>query len=275
MKNQFLLSLSLIVLSLAPSFGQVPPPPPFPTPQRSPLAPGQGQAATHTLTQFSLDFPGGMPRQLIAAIEKAMGKPVNAIIPAEHADVKLPPLKMNNVNVSELFNALLMASLKREAYSTGNMGSYQIASHAWGFKTDGNPAADDAIWYFYVEKPVLPPPSSPLKVCRFYPLTAYLDRGLTVDDITTAVQTGWKMLGDKEPPTISFHKETKLLIAVGEPAKLETIDAVLKALTPTSGDPFTDKVNSIIQKAGAGASPVPQPLRSRPLKVPETSPTEN
>ena len=51
-----------------------------------------------------------------------------------------------------------------------------------------------------------------------------------MDDITTAIETGWKMLGDTSPPTISFHKDTKLLIAVGEPSKLETIDAVLQAL---------------------------------------------
>jgi len=57
-----------------------------------------------------------------------------------------------------------------------------------------------------------------------------LERGTTVDDITTAIQTGWKMLGDEEAPTINFHKDTKLLIAVGEPNKLETIDAVLNAL---------------------------------------------
>jgi hypothetical protein len=53
---------------------------------------------------------------------------------------------------------------------------------------------------------------------------------MPVDDITTAVETGWKMLGETSPPTISFHKDTKLLIAVGEPSKLELIDAVLKAL---------------------------------------------
>ena len=55
---------------------------------------------------------------------------------------------------------------------------------------------------------------------------------MSVDDITTAIETGWKMLGETSPPTISFHKDTKLLIAVGDPSKLETIDAVLKALQP-------------------------------------------
>jgi hypothetical protein len=85
------------------------------------------------------------------------------------------------------------------------------------------------------------------KVCRFYSLAPYLDRHITVDDITTAIETGWKMLGDSAPANISFHKDTKLLIAVGEPSKLETIDAVLKALA-VAGEP-----------GAASAAPSPAP----------------
>ena len=64
----------------------------------------------------------------------------------------------------------------------------------------------------------------------------YLEAGTTVDDITTAIKTGAGMLGQatgirgETGPTISFHKDTKLLIAVGEPSKLEIIDSVLRAL---------------------------------------------
>jgi hypothetical protein len=69
------------------------------------------------------------------------------------------------------------------------------------------------------------------EICRFYSLTPYLEQEIaTVDDITTAIDTGWKMLGESSPPKISFHKDTKLLIAVGEPSKLEIIDSALKAL---------------------------------------------
>ena len=69
--------------------------------------------------------------------------------------------------------------------------------------------------------------------------------GLSVDDITTAIQTGWKMMGDKETPSISFHKDTQLLIAVGEPGKLETIDAVLEALRrPLPGAPAPSRGRS-------------------------------
>ena len=83
-------------------------------------------------------------------------------------------------------------------------------------------------------------PSQPAreKVCRFYQLAPYLDSGLTVNDITTAIETGWKMQGYTTTPEISYHKETKLLIAVGEPDKLAIIDAALKALEPAKVKPL-------------------------------------
>ena len=64
---------------------------------------------------------------------------------------------------------------------------------------------------------------------------------MSVDDITTAIQTGWKMLGEENPPKISFHKDTKLLIAVGEPDKLEIIDAVLNSLQPPAAAKTPEK----------------------------------
>ena len=214
------------------------------------------------LTKFNLDFPGGTPKELVAAIEKATGRPLNAIVPDELANAKLPSLKMNSVDVSQLFQALAAASHKSEAVISGTgspygPSSYQIANTSCGFRmgSEGK-LSDDTIWYFYVEKPILPPLSSSVKVCRFYSLAPYLDRGVTVDDITTAIETGWKMLGETSLPMISFHKDTKLLIAVGEPSKLEPIDAVLKAL------------GSQMSGGGSGANEPPKPRTAAPIPAP-------
>jgi hypothetical protein len=190
------------------------------------------------LTTFNIDFPGGTPKELVTAIQKATSRPLNVIIPPEFADTKLPPLKMNGINVSQLFHALEAASSKVEAYINGTRApggyrSYESKMTGYGFKTDGN-ISDDSIWYFHVEKVPMPPADSPDKISRFYALAPYLERGLKVDDITTAVETAWKMTGETSPPEISFHKDTKLLIAVGDPKKLETIDSVLLALKPES-----------------------------------------
>ena len=186
------------------------------------------------LTTFNINFPGGTPQELVTAIQKATSRPLNVIIPAEYADTKLPPLKMNGVKIDQLFRALGSASTKVESYAPFVGGPQKTSSY--GFRTEGN-ITDDSIWYFYVDKLPSPAMSSPEKISRFYALAPYLDHGLTVDDITTAVETAWKMTGEKSPPQISFHKDTKLLIAVGEPEKLKTIDSVLQALKPESPKP--------------------------------------
>ena len=180
------------------------------------------------LIRFNLDFPGCTPRELVAAIAKATGRPLNAIVKDEFANTKLPALKMTGVTVPELFQAFEPASRGSILGPDGRVSS----GSTYGFSTQGK-MSDDSIWYFYSYASP-PPPSPTAKVCRFYSLANYVDQGLSVDDITTAIETGWKMLGDISPPTISFHKDTKLLIAVGDPSKLETIDAVLKALEPTT-----------------------------------------
>ena len=255
MKISKYLALGFLVISLTPVFGQQPPPTfqerlappaaklarsvqsqqPPPTFQER-LAAIQGankEAADHAppLTKFNLDFPGGTPAELVKAIEKATGKPLNAIISTEEADAQLPPLKMNDVDAPQLFQALLMASVKKEYLGNGN--SYSTYDTYYSFKTEGSPS-DNAIWYFYAEKPTPPPVTSIQKVCQFFSLEPYLNRGFTVDDITTAIQTGWKMAGETSPPELNYHKETKLLIAFGEPGKLQTIEQVLKALPAQS-----------------------------------------
>ncbi len=213
MKSLPRLILCLTVLTAAPAFSQEktsPAPPPAPP----------------ALTRFDLDFPGGSPNDLVAAIEKAMGRPLNVIVPAECADLKLPPLKMKEVDVAQLFRALQEASSLNRPF--------QGPIREFGFRSEGRPT-DSSIWCFYVDDLNGRAPVS--KVSRVYLLTPYLDRGLTVDDITTAIQTSWKMLGYSPTPALSFHKETKLLIAVGDPSELETIDRVLSALNPPAPAP--------------------------------------
>src|SRR5690348_16597387 len=56
-----------------------------------------GQPTKSALTKFNLDFRGGTPADLVKAIEKESGNPLNAIIPTEDVNIELPPLKMNNV----------------------------------------------------------------------------------------------------------------------------------------------------------------------------------
>jgi hypothetical protein len=244
MKKTICLATGILALALTSTFGQ-------PTPTAAPVLPQPpntfqqrlhqiiDQASSQpeqppALTKFNLDFPGGTPKELVAAIEKATGKPLNAIIPKEDADLQIPALKMNDVVVPQLFAALEAASRKPIAVSTGQFGGgYSRFIGDYGFKTADSPLTDASIWYFHVEKPDMPPMVSTEKITKFYSLDDYLNRGFSVDDITTAIQTGWKMAGDTSPPELSYHKETKMLIAFGEPDKLNTIQEVLGALPAT------------------------------------------
>jgi hypothetical protein len=213
------------------------------------------------LTKFDLDFPGGSPRELVAAIQKAMGRPLNALVPDDFNSVKLPPLMMKNVDVAELFKALELGSLKTESYTYGgggygNRGTGSVQT-SYGFKTQGE-LSDDSIWCFYAHRAPVDPGAS-IKISRFSSMAPYLELGLTVDDITTAVETGWKMLGETSQPAISFHKDTKLLIAVGEPSELETIDAALQALAPPKPQPGPSRVPNRAPSAAPAATPAEKP----------------
>ena len=255
MKISKYLALGLLVISLTPVWGQPSPKPATDTP---------------ALTKFNLDFSGGTPTQLIKAIEQAMGKPLNAIIPTEDADVQLPPLKMNDVDVAQLFKALEAASIKQIAVVSGTYysgygsqnSSYSTFVTSYGFKTEGT-VSDNSVWYFHADKPSLPPMVSTQKICRFYSLAPYLSCGFTVDDITTAIQTGWKMSGDASLPQLNYHKETKLLIAFGEPGKLDVIDTVLKALQPPPTNPagdFQERLRQTIKNQSQGTVPAAPPM---------------
>jgi hypothetical protein len=248
MKISKYLALGLLAISLTPVWGQPA------TISFNPSVQPAGEATN--LTRFNLDFAGGPPELLVKAIEKATGKPLNAIIPTEDADVDLPPLKMNDVVVPQLFAALQQASIKQIAIVTSTFGggrggpsSYSTFNSGYGFKTEGE-ATDNSIWYFHVEKPSLPPAvstESTEKICQFYSLVPFLERKFTVDDITTAIQTGWKMAGITSPPELDYHKETGLLIAFGEPDKLKTISDVLAALPQVNVDYWQKMNGNLIQ----------------------------
>jgi len=235
MKKIIALAVCLSVLTLAPVFGQLATNHKTEVPEKS------------ILTKFSLDFPGGTPVQLVKAIEKATSKPLNAIISPEDATVQLPPLKMNDVTTPQLFTALAAASRKTVAVQNANFGnSYSQYVTGYGFNTSDNSVTDTTIWYFHADKPILPPLVSTEKICRFYSLAPYLDRGFTVDDITTAIQTGWKMEQVSSAPELNYHKETKLLIAYGEPDDLNTIQSVLQTLGANASKDEINQMNGTI-----------------------------
>ncbi len=197
--------------------------------------------ADETLT-FDIDFKGGTPQQLLTIIAKARGVPVNAVVPTEHADVQLPPVKMHGITVSSLFAALSRASHKTIKYPIGyganKSVSYGSRTVGYGFEKMGAPS--NPVWAFSYEGAEETPRES--EVCRVWQVEPYIrnysrnggEQPLyRIEDITTAVQTAWDLLNIKKQPTLKFHPETKLLIAVGRSDDLQIIDEVLERLFST------------------------------------------
>ena len=275
-KVTYVIACSLL-LGLSPVFGQ-----PQSTGQIIGLPPSSiGQrlsnaSAARALATFDLKFPGGGPTDLVKAIEAASGKPLNVIISKQDEDIELPPLKMTGVNVAQLFQALEPMSVKNVAVVTGTYGygptQYSTMVTSYGFKTTGDPT-ENSIWYFHVQRPSFPQLVSSGKVCRFFSLAPYLEHGFTVDDITTAIQTGWKMAKDSSPPELNYHKETKLLMAFGDPDELKTIDNVLQTLpasnaTRTELDSMREAIKDLQAKVNTLVSPAPLPPPALPTPQP-------
>ncbi len=184
----------------------------------------EAKIAEATMPRFDIDFPGGTPADLVAAIEKASGQTLNVIIPAEYATVPLPSLRLKNVNVQRLFKAFGEATQRNVL--AGNM----VTESALYFLTKDERVSPSSIWFFQAKGI-----NQSADITRFFSLAPYLRTDITVDDITTAIRTGWELRGVKEAPTLKFHQETQLLIAVGQPEELAMINDVLNVLTQTIG----------------------------------------
>ena len=230
--SSLLLAALLIVSPLAVEAQNAQPKPGTPAPPSS-------EAESPDLKRFNLDFPGGTPGALVAAISKAIGKNLNVIIPASHADTKLMAFKVEAVTVPQLFAAIQSASRREIPRVTSQPGRQKTVA----FKTVGVSfgiagavtISNDTVWSFTSTEPTaediatLSASEKPEQVCQYFQLAPYL-QDHTVEDITTAIQTGWKMLKVDPVPQLSFHQETKLLIAVGSPELVAQIPMVLQQL---------------------------------------------
>jgi hypothetical protein len=190
-----------------------------------------GTSRTSDEVLFDLNFPGGTAKDLVEAINKVLpqDEQVNVVVPPQDINVQLPSLRMKGVTIPALFESLSTERHEKD---------YRIM---YGFRRT---SATPPVWTFYVLEDRQGPsagPSPNTAVCRFFALNSYL-QSHTIEDITTAIRTGYEMLGG-EVPAMKFHPETSLLIAVGPPAQLQLIDQALKALSenPAPVDPTTGR----------------------------------
>ncbi|HVR34318.1 MAG TPA: hypothetical protein VMS21_00540 [Methylomirabilota bacterium] len=177
------------------------------------------------LTTFDLAFPGGTPKELVVAIQEAMGQPVNVIIQEEYDSIQIPMFEVHHVTLPQLLVAVSQAGRETSDYR-------------YGFITMDKTHADTSIWTLAVS--FRNPRPAPERFRQFYQLAPYLEV-FQVEDITTAVETAWSMktIGPGQP-MMRFHKDTQLLIAMGTQEELGLIEQVLSQLKERLPKPAID-----------------------------------
>jgi len=158
-----------------------------------------GQERKSQPRNSDLSFPGGTPAELIEAIRQQMNEHVNVAIPPELAHTQLPPLNMRNVNVYQLLEAITQSSRRTVTYKAGMANERPIIERfqtAFGFRRTDLPGHE--VWFFFKDEPSIPD----FTVCRYFHLGAYLDI-YKIEDITTAIRSGWKLLREAHESTLN------------------------------------------------------------------------
>lgn len=202
------------------------------------------------LSRFDLDFPGGTPGQLVEMVSRAQGKQVSVVFPENSDRARMPVVRVRNATVSDVFSAIAAATRHEVAVPTsiimanGKQGaqSIQYRSVQSQFVPSGGAITDDTVWSFVSNEDEAAAAKQlnqqqPVRELRHFQLRQYLSDKLTVQDITTAIRSGWEMLKVENPPDLKFHQETGILIAAGAPELLEQIPMVLQQLPEKEPQP--------------------------------------
>jgi hypothetical protein len=180
-------------------------------------------AAAYPEKRYDLEFPGGTPTQLVAAIRKASEGPCNLVIATDAAKLPLPPLSLDSTTTPEVLMAL--------AQTLNNAGTAHLS-----VQVHGSTVKETTVWTLNRSNRNESPPLLSCQVTNIeFLLAAY-----TVDEITNALATAWKLQGG-EPPKYSYDKATGLLMVAGDGRQLELVNNVLQQMNEGAKKRMRDK----------------------------------
>ena len=213
----------------------------------------------------------------------AAPKSLNVVVP-EHlhdlARTNTITLDVKQITVGEVLNLVGMSSQREISWRSlqqRTVGNFieQVQQGRAGFSfipvlsSGGNPTyvlrSDYPAGYSLIEpstgsssgggiSSAEPADSTSSKTILYYPLEQHLAL-FTVEDITTAIKIGWELAGVKNPPTMRFHEETKLLIVVGDQRQTQCVDQVLQRLS--SNGPRQPGQPGVLSRPAQRSLPVP------------------
>jgi hypothetical protein len=212
-----------------------------------PLAP---QLPPKAAKRFDLDFPGGTPSTLVAAISKALDHPLNVIIMPQDQALEIPPLTLKAVTVADLFTTLDQVSRRQVPRKKGKNIEFVPTSISFG-STNG--VDEDAVWYLSNPDPnreldKLEHQANEVKSVKIFSL-----RGLTESETfatfeqqaTLAIKSVWELAEQPATPTnaLQFQAGPLLLLAKGSDLQIQLVEEVLQKLTsPRPQKPTTVEV---------------------------------
>jgi hypothetical protein len=164
------------------------------------IATVQGANVEGNTDMFDLTFHGGSPAKLVEAIEKASGQKLNVLLPPNLSTSVIPRLERRSVNATIVFNALNVVLTQDE-----NVRWIPV-NNVWILQSGSERRSSQV---FYV---------------------GHLVDKFKVEDITTAIQTTWKLAGKDAKAELKYHQDTQLLIALANKPQLETVTEVLREL---------------------------------------------
>jgi hypothetical protein len=142
--------------------------------------------------------------------------PLNVIVPDEMRDDLVPQFELHNVTYADVFQALSSLRTPNQKKSI------------WRGTGNGK-GPNELVWVLTSERSDDGSNAPPKETSQVFQLQRYLSK-YKIEDITTAIQTTWEMLGKEKGAQLKYHKDTSLLIAVGMPEQLSVISQVLKSL---------------------------------------------
>jgi hypothetical protein len=141
--------------------------------------------------------------------------PLNVIVPDEMRNDFVPQFELHNVTYADVLMALSSLRTPNQKKSI------------WRGTGNGK-GPNELVWVLTSERSD-DGSNVPKQTSQVFQLQRYLSK-YKVEDITTAVQTTWEMLGKEKGAQLKYHKDTSLLIGAGTPEQLAVISQVLNSL---------------------------------------------
>lgn len=190
------------------------------------LAVGANEAEPREITPqtFDIRFPGGNLRDLTEAIKTQNEGIIPNIMMDEHAgSVLIPPFYLVNVSLMELMEALQYVDPRLEIDAPSE-AVFAISA------MEANIASFVAIY----DIRYLLDPNSP--------------QHFNMDDIATAIRTGWDMIPLSSEPAMKVHQETNLMIVRGNKEEQVIAETVIRQLSDQQKQKNSSAASSALRR---------------------------